>query len=151
MILRPPRSTRTDTLFPYTTLFRSPALFDDGYSEIERRSGWRGLGVIPWLSAAARLPSEDAVILERPADPREGRRIIACPIVPRISNFDDLDPLKLEPGVELVMVPPGRPIPADAAMLTPPGSTENLADPAALRARTEYRLGRYRWVRTVQI
>src|SRR3546814_6833539 len=24
---RPPRSTRTDTLFPYTTLFRSPALF----------------------------------------------------------------------------------------------------------------------------
>src|SRR3546814_7246258 len=27
MIRRPPRSTRTDTLFPYTTLFRSPALF----------------------------------------------------------------------------------------------------------------------------
>src|SRR3546814_19275941 len=26
MILRPPRSTRTDTLFPYTTLFRSPAI-----------------------------------------------------------------------------------------------------------------------------
>src|SRR3546814_17084083 len=27
MILRPPRSTRTDTLFPYTTLFRSACLF----------------------------------------------------------------------------------------------------------------------------
>src|SRR3546814_19672585 len=27
MILRPPRSTRTDTLFPYTTLFRSSAAF----------------------------------------------------------------------------------------------------------------------------
>src|SRR3546814_7544033 len=26
MILRPPRSTRTDTLFPYTTLFRSPTM-----------------------------------------------------------------------------------------------------------------------------
>src|SRR3546814_13227929 len=26
MILRPPRSTRTDTLFPYTTLFRSASL-----------------------------------------------------------------------------------------------------------------------------
>src|SRR3546814_20427658 len=25
MLRRPPRSTRTDTLFPYTTLFRSPA------------------------------------------------------------------------------------------------------------------------------
>src|SRR3546814_4256689 len=30
MIRRPPRSTRTDTLFPYTTLFRSPmSLLDD--------------------------------------------------------------------------------------------------------------------------
>src|SRR3546814_14364260 len=28
MIRRPPRSTRTDTLFPYTTLFRSPWTFD---------------------------------------------------------------------------------------------------------------------------
>src|SRR3546814_20502534 len=27
MIRRPPRSTRTDTLFPYTTLFRSPLRF----------------------------------------------------------------------------------------------------------------------------
>src|SRR3546814_6166358 len=27
MILRPPRSTRTDTLFPYTTLFRSSTFF----------------------------------------------------------------------------------------------------------------------------
>ena len=111
-----------------------PALFDDGYREIERRSGWRGLGVIPWLSAAARLPSEDAVILERPADPRDGRRMIACPILPRISNFDDLDPLKLEPGVEVVMVPPGRPIPAEAAMIILPGSKATIADMAALRA-----------------
>src|SRR3546814_3378049 len=111
-----------------------PALFDDGYREIEGRSGWRGLGVIPWLSAAARLPSEDAVILERPADPREGRRMIACPIVPRISNFDDLDPLKLESGVEVVMVPPGRPIPAEAAMIILPGSKATIADMAALRA-----------------
>src|SRR3546814_3920308 len=28
MIRRPPRSTRTDTLFPYTTLFRSITAFD---------------------------------------------------------------------------------------------------------------------------
>src|SRR3546814_19042478 len=28
MIRRPPRSTRTDTLFPYTTLFRSTRAFD---------------------------------------------------------------------------------------------------------------------------
>src|SRR3546814_13068153 len=29
MIRRPPRSTRTDTLFPYTTLFRSPVGCDE--------------------------------------------------------------------------------------------------------------------------
>ena len=111
-----------------------PALFDDGYREIEKRSSWPGFGVIPWLSAAARLPSEDAVILERPADPRDGRRMIACPILPRMSNFDDLDPLKLEPGVEVVMVPPGRPITAEAAIIVLPGSKATIADLAALRA-----------------
>src|SRR3546814_2770086 len=32
MIRRPPRSTRTDTLFPYTTLFRSNAVFERLYT-----------------------------------------------------------------------------------------------------------------------
>src|SRR3546814_18182646 len=32
MIRRPPRSTRTDTLFPYTTLFRSE--FEEGVGEV---------------------------------------------------------------------------------------------------------------------
>src|SRR3546814_5483602 len=32
MIRRPPRSTRTDTLFPYTTLFRSARLHRDGFA-----------------------------------------------------------------------------------------------------------------------
>src|SRR3546814_12587729 len=36
MILRPPRSTRTDTLFPYTTLFRSEGARDAGDDGFER-------------------------------------------------------------------------------------------------------------------
>src|SRR3546814_20396842 len=36
MIRRPPRSTRTDTLFPYTTLFRSEALRGEGVLPIAR-------------------------------------------------------------------------------------------------------------------
>src|SRR3546814_3927261 len=40
MIRRPPRSTRTDTLFPYTTLFRSDAEPFDWY---QRYSGIRDL------------------------------------------------------------------------------------------------------------
>src|SRR3546814_21150484 len=43
MIRRPPRSTRTDTLFPYTTLFRSPYAF-------QIQANW-----IMWLSGHDRL------------------------------------------------------------------------------------------------
>src|SRR3546814_1102397 len=41
MIRRPPRSTRTDTLFPYTTLFRSVHIGqeDAAYAEARRRVG----------------------------------------------------------------------------------------------------------------
>ncbi|MBA3838395.1 MAG: cobyric acid synthase CobQ, partial [Zymomonas sp.] len=110
-----------------------PALFADGYAQIESLSGWRGLGVVPWLGATARLPSEDAVVLERGKMRAGGRTMIACPILPRISNFDDLDPLKLEHEVELHMVPPGQPIPAEAALIILPGSKATIADMAALR------------------
>ena len=112
-----------------------PLLFADGYQAIEERSGWRGYGLIPWLPATSRLPSEDAVRLERFAAREEGRIVIACPILPRISNFDDLDPLMLEPAVEVVMVPPGRPIPAEAALIVLPGSKATLADLAEVRAQ----------------
>src|SRR3546814_8101853 len=50
MIRRPPRSTRTDTLFPYTTLFRSQASGVDG-SIVKRPVAPRGR----WLAAGARL------------------------------------------------------------------------------------------------
>src|SRR3546814_5457758 len=61
MIRRPPRSTRTDTLFPYTTLFRSPAVLP----VLPCRRGVRGrdprrscpLGRDPGCVASADLPS----------------------------------------------------------------------------------------------
>ncbi len=105
-----------------------PALFADGYAAIEERTGWRGFGLVPWLSAVSRLPSEDAVVLERAHTRSDGKAIVACPMLPRIANFDDLDPLKAEPGVEVVMVPPGQPIPAEAALIVLPGSKATIAD-----------------------
>jgi len=112
-----------------------PALFEDGYRQIESISGWRGFGVIPWLSAVARLPSEDAVILEKNRRSDSTRFTIACPILPRISNFDDLDPFKIEPDIDLVMVPPGSPIPAEASLVILPGSKATVADMQAMRAQ----------------
>src|SRR3546814_6602819 len=99
-----------------------PALFEDGYRHIERLTGWRGFGVIPWLGQASRLPSEDAVVLERRRGGPGEKLLIACPILPRIANFHDLDPLKLESGVKVMLVPPGQPLPAEAALIILPGS-----------------------------
>ena len=110
-----------------------PALFEDGYRHIERLSRWRGLGIVPWLTECSRLPSEDGVVLERACNYRTGRLLVACPITPHISNFDDLDPLKLETGVELAFVPPGRPIPDEADLIVLPGSKATIADLAAIR------------------
>jgi adenosylcobyric acid synthase len=77
------------------------------------------------------LPAEDALGL---ADARKpGKRKIACLALSRIANFDDLDPLKLEPGVDLVLVRPGEAIPGDAALVILPGSKSTRGDLEFLR------------------
>jgi adenosylcobyric acid synthase len=110
-------------------------LFEPGYAEIEQRTGWRGLGIVPWLAAARRLPAEDAVVLDRGTESRDGAVTIAVPMLSRIANFDDFDPLRHEPGVRLVMVPPGSPLPSDAALVILPGTKATIADLAFLRAQ----------------
>jgi adenosylcobyric acid synthase len=112
-----------------------PPLFADGYEAIERLSGWRGFGVLPWVPEVAQLPSEDAVVLERGLGAKPGKLLVACPILPRIANFDDLDPLRQEPGLEVAMIPPGSPIPGHAALIVLPGSKATIADLAFLRAQ----------------
>ncbi len=59
---------------------------------------------------------------------------IAVPVLPHIANFDDLDPLRAEPGVAVVLVRPGEPIPGDAALVLLPGSKTTIDDLDALRA-----------------
>src|SRR3546814_11027051 len=54
MIRRPPRSTRTDTLFPYTTLFRSDvegAVTGDGYAAIS-------------VAGTIEFPGADSVVVQ---------------------------------------------------------------------------------------
>src|SRR3546814_13966094 len=54
MIRRPPRSTRTDTLFPYTTLFRSS--FSSSLEEREWRFRMTILrGFVPFIATALSL------------------------------------------------------------------------------------------------
>jgi adenosylcobyric acid synthase len=58
---------------------------------------------------------------------------VAVPLLPCIANFDDLDPLRAEPRVELVMIRPGQPLPRDAALVILPGSKATIADLEFLR------------------
>lgn len=104
------------------------SLFDDGIRSIEKFTGWRCFGVVPWLKAAARLPSEDSVVLERLASGETRALKVVVPMLGRIANFDDLDPLKAEPQVEVVFVPPGKPLPADAGLVVIPGSKSTIGD-----------------------
>ena len=110
-----------------------PRLFDDGYRLIETHTGWRGFGVLPWFPQAHLLPAEDA--LDIASGPRGNGITIACLTFSRIANFDDLDPLKAEPGVNLVMVRAGEPIPGDARLVILPGSKSTRGDLAFLRAQ----------------
>jgi adenosylcobyric acid synthase len=109
-------------------------LFDGGLTEIAARTGWPSLGVVPWFAHAHRLPAEDALDLARRGG-GPGRLTIAVPIIARIANFDDLDPLTQEPGVEVRLVPPGEPLPGDADVVILPGSKSTIGDLSFLRAQ----------------
>lgn len=111
------------------------SLFDDGLKIITRHTGWRSFGVLPFIDAVRALPAEDSVALERLSSQSMGGRLkIAVPVMGRISNFDDLDPLLAEDGVDLVFVRAGQAMPGDADLIILPGSKSTIADMAELRA-----------------
>ena len=136
------------------------ALFADGLSVIERRTGWRCFGLVHWLPAAGRLPAEDSAsvpldALREAPDGRSGVRQrgasgagdgvlrdasagplrIVAPKLSRMANFDDADPLRLDPGVAFSFVPPGRPIPRDADVVVLFGTKSTVGELRFLRAQ----------------
>ncbi|MGZ3284386.1 MAG: cobyric acid synthase, partial [Xanthobacteraceae bacterium] len=111
-----------------------PTLFTDGMAAIARATGWEPLGLVPFFPDARLLPAEDALALDaaRAAKPKARIRI-AVPILPHVANFDDLDPLDAEPGVDLVQLRPGQALPGDADLVILLGAKATIADLAALR------------------
>jgi len=109
-----------------------PTLFADGVTTIESRTGWRSFGVVPHFAEASRLPAEDTLGLA--GAHREGGLTVVVPRLPHIANFDDCDPLRLEPSVSLQLAPLDAPLPVAADVIILPGSKSTRADLAALVA-----------------
>jgi adenosylcobyric acid synthase len=115
-----------------------PTLFAEGMTAIAERTSWVPLGLVPFFPDARKLPAEDALglrdLMKSPAQRSDTKLRIAVPLLPRISNFDDLDPLRNEPGITVELIEPGKPIPANTDLVLLPGSKTTIDDLAALRA-----------------
>lgn len=109
------------------------SLFDDGLLEISKYTDWPSFGILPYLDAVRRLPAEDSVALERLVSEGKSGVKIVIPVLGKIANFDDFDPLGAEPGVDLVFLRKGDSFPADADMIILPGSKSTIADLLELR------------------
>ncbi len=109
--------------------FRGDAsLFREGVDILEERGGVPVLGVVPFIRDHG-IADEDSVALDdlRPAPAAPDSLTIAVIRLPHISNFDDFDPLRAEPGVNVRFVD----TPADlrgADLLILPGSKTTVAD-----------------------
>jgi len=129
-----PESERQQTVGFLINKFRGDAsLFDTAMELIQSQTGFRSFGVVPYFPDARFLPKEDAMALDNREDPHGSHGIkIAVPRIPRIANFDDLDPLIAEAGVDVQIVEAGQAIDGDVDVVLIPGSKATLADLAFL-------------------
>ena len=106
------------------------ALLQPGLDWLEQRTGKPVLGVLPYLMDF-HLEAEDAVDVRQSAKSEQTLKVVV-PVLPRISNHTDFDPLRLHPQVDLRFIGPGQAVPpADLIIL--PGSKSVRADLAWLR------------------
>lgn len=109
------------------------SLLQPGLDWLERHTGKPVLGVLPYLQGL-QLDAEDGIRLEAAAaasGSAEALRVVV-PVLPRISNHTDFEPLAHHPQVELRYVGAATPPPADLVIL--PGSKSVRADLEWLRA-----------------
>ncbi|MDX1588559.1 MAG: cobyric acid synthase [Oleiphilaceae bacterium] len=109
-----------------------PALLDSGLEWLSRRTGKPVVGVLPYLQGLV-LDAEDSVGIHGREAGEEALRVVV-PVLPRMSNHNDFDPLRLHPRVHLSYVRADQPIPG-ADLIILPGSKSTRSDLAFLRAQ----------------
>ncbi|WP_317622891.1 cobyric acid synthase [Thiohalophilus sp.] len=101
------------------------SLLQPGLDWLERETGIPVLGVIPYL-AHLQIDAEDSLNLEQQCDDDRPFDVIV-PLLPRISNHTDFNPLRVDPRINFRYIGPNDPIPpADLILL--PGSKNVRAD-----------------------
>lgn len=107
-------------------------LLEPGLDWLTQRTGKPVLGTLPYLQGLL-LDAEDSVGLSGRQNEMPKLRVV-IPALPRMSNHNDFDPLRLHPSVALTFVGPDQAIPpADVIIL--PGSKSTRADLEWLRAQ----------------
>ena len=112
------------------------SLLRPGLDTLERLTGRPVLGVLPWMRDLL-LDSEDSLALhrsQRTSSDVTDRLRVAVVVLPRISNFTDVDALCLEPGLDVAMVDSPRGL-AGADVVVLPGTRATIEDLGWLRAR----------------
>lgn len=107
------------------------ALLQPGLDWLEARTGKPVVGVLPYVMDL-HLEAEDGLD-QRQTDKVQQVLNVVVPILPRISNHTDFDPLRLHPQVNLQFIGPGQAIPS-ADLIILPGSKSVRSDMAYLRA-----------------
>ncbi|MBD1551955.1 cobyric acid synthase [Pseudomonas typographi] len=109
------------------------ALLQPGLDWLQAHTGKPVLGVLPYI-ADLHLEAEDGLDRRQAGDTAAQRLKVIVPVLPRLSNHTDFDPLRLHPQVDIQFIGPGEPIPpADLIIL--PGSKSVRGDLAQLRAQ----------------
>ena len=124
------KSERQRTLgFVINRFLGDISLLQGGLDWLEARTGKPVFGVLPYLHGLT-LDAEDAV--DEQGEHESDALNVVVPLLPRMSNHNDFDPLRLHPQVNLRFVKMGEPWPA-ADLVILPGSKATRADLAFLR------------------
>src|SRR5574343_474342 len=108
-------------------------LLESGLTWLEERTGKPVLGVLPYLHGLM-LDAEDAIATAAVGGKKAAKLKVVAPAYPRVSNHNDLDPLRLHPEVDFRWIGPGETPPA-ADLIVLPGSKAVRADLGWLRTQ----------------
>lgn len=101
------------------------SLLQSGLDWLEAYTGKPVLGVLPYLHDL-HLQAEDAIVSSQTVATHDALRVVV-PVLPRISNHTDFDPLRLHPQVDLQFIGSEQAIP-ESDLVIIPGTKSVIAD-----------------------